>query len=104
MKTQLLAFAAGALSLGDLGSVRADLEVSASVRVSAVAEFNAPLASHGTWVEVRGYGRCWRPSGIVVGWRPYCDGEWVWTDCGWYWQSDEPWSWACYHYGSWFEA
>lgn len=47
------------------------------------------------------YGRCWHPTGVTVEWRPYCDGQWVWTDCGWYWQSDEPWAWACYHYGRW---
>lgn len=91
---------AGAL-VGIPTSVRADLEVSASVRIHAVADFNAPLSSCGTWVEVGSYGRCWRPAGIAVGWRPYCNGEWVWTDCGWYWESDEPWAWACYHYGYW---
>jgi hypothetical protein len=36
-----------------------------------------------------------------VGWRPYSYGHWVWTDYGWYWVSDEPWAWACYHYGTW---
>ncbi|HEY5914086.1 MAG TPA: DUF6600 domain-containing protein [Verrucomicrobiae bacterium] len=82
-------------------NTRADLEVSGSVQIRATAEFNAPLAAHGTWVEVGSYGRCWRPGYVVVGWRPYCTGEWVWTDCGWYWSSDEPWGWACYHYGSW---
>ncbi|HTL59574.1 MAG TPA: DUF6600 domain-containing protein, partial [Candidatus Limnocylindrales bacterium] len=40
---------------------------------------------------------------VAVGWRPYCSGEWVWTDCGWYWHSEEPWGWACYHYGYWAE-
>ncbi len=80
---------------------RADLEVTADVRVRAVAEFHAPLATHGTWVEVGGHGRCWRPSGVAVGWRPYSEGHWIWTDCGWYWVSDEPWAWACYHYGTW---
>ncbi|HWW00508.1 MAG TPA: DUF6600 domain-containing protein [Candidatus Acidoferrum sp.] len=80
---------------------RAELEVSASVQIHAKADFEAPLATHGRWVEVGSYGRCWRPAHVVVGWRPYCAGEWVWTDCGWYWQSDEPWGWACYHYGSW---
>jgi len=79
----------------------ADLEVSASVQIHATAEFEAPLAAHGSWVEVGSYGRCWHPAGVVVEWRPYCTGEWVWTDCGWYWQSDEPWGWACYHYGYW---
>jgi hypothetical protein len=79
----------------------ADLEVSASVQIHANAEFEAPLAAHGTWVEVGSYGRCWHPAGVAVEWRPYSTGEWVWTDCGWYWQSDEPWGWACYHYGYW---
>jgi hypothetical protein len=80
---------------------RAELEVSATVQIHATAEFEAPLTAHGAWVEVGSYGRCWRPAHVVAGWRPYCAGEWVWTDCGWYWQSDEPWAWACYHYGCW---
>jgi hypothetical protein len=80
---------------------RADLEVSATVQIHAKAEFEAPLSTHGTWVEVGSHGRCWHPAGVAVQWRPYCTGEWVWTDCGWYWQTDEPWGWACYHYGYW---
>jgi len=91
---------AGSLSLGAFKS-SADVAVSVGVQVNAVAEFHAPLAPHGTWVEVGSYGRCWRPSHVVVGWRPYCDGHWEWTDVGWYWVSDEPWAWATYHYGSW---
>jgi hypothetical protein len=92
-----------ALSLGILGlyDARASLEVSASVQINARADFEAPLASRGAWVEVGSYGHCWRPAGIAVDWRPYCEGRWVWTDCGWYWESDEPWAWACYHYGQW---
>lgn len=92
---------AGGLSLG-LFRASADLEVSAGVSVHSTAVFNEPLASRGTWIEVGSYGRCWRPSGVAVGWRPYCDGYWESTDCGWYWISDEPWAWACYHYGTWF--
>ena len=88
------------LSLG-VFNASADLEVSASVQISATAEFHAPLATHGAWIEVGSYGRCWRPAHVAVEWRPYCDGHWVWTDCGWYWVSDEPWAWACYHYGGW---
>lgn len=80
---------------------RADLEVSASVSISAHSDFYEPLAPHGGWIEIESYGRCWRPSAVAVSWQPYCDGHWVWTDCGWYWVSDEPWAWACYHYGSW---
>jgi len=90
------------LSLG-VPLTQADLEVSASVQIHANADFYAPLASCGTWVDVGSYGRCWRPAGVVAGWRPYCNGYWVWTDCGWYWVSDEPWAWACYHYGYWVD-
>src|SRR6185436_2063207 len=79
----------------------ANVAVSVGVHVNAVAEFHAPLAPHGVWVDVGHYGHCWRPTHVSLGWRPYCDGHWEWTDCGWYWVSDEPWSWACYHYGWW---
>jgi Family of unknown function (DUF6600) len=98
----LLIFGIAALLL-NLGvpPTQADLEVSASVQIHADADFYAPLSSCGTWVDVGSYGRCWRPAGVVVGWRPYCNGYWMWTDCGWYWASDEPWAWACYHYGYW---
>lgn len=67
--------------------------------------FYNTLAPYGTWVDVGGYGRCWRPSVVVYnsGWRPYCDhGHWVYTDCGWYWYSDYSWGWAPFHYGRWF--
>ena len=91
---------AGGLSFG-LFQASAELEVSAGVSIHATADFYEPLGARGTWVEVGSYGRCWHPAGVVVGWRPYCDGYWEWTDCGWYWVSDEPWAWACYHYGTW---
>lgn len=81
----------------------ADLEVGGSVQIHAKVDFEAPLTSYGGWVKVGSYGRCWRPAHVAAGWRPYGSGEWVWTDCGWYWQSDEPWAWACYHYGYWVD-
>jgi len=101
MNTRLRFCLVAILGTLSLNQVRADLEVSASVTVHSAADFDAPLATHGSWVEVGSYGHCWRPAGVAVQWRPYCDGEWVWTDCGWYWASDEPWGWACYHYGCW---
>lgn len=79
----------------------ADSTVAPVMQIQATADFDAPLAPDGTWVDVRTYGRCFRPASVAVDWEPYCDGEWVWTDCGWYWDSDEPWAWACYHYGTW---
>ena len=99
VKVGLVGLIAG-LGLGAFSAL-ADLEISAGVRVHAVADFYAPLTPYGSWVEVSSYGRCWHPAQVGVDWRPYENGEWVWTDCGWYWESDEPWSWACYHYGRW---
>jgi hypothetical protein len=67
--------------------------------------FYDSLAPYGSWVEIEGYGPCWRPSVVAVdpGWSPYCDhGHWIYTDCGWYWASDYSWGWAPFHYGRWF--
>src|ERR1017187_10230990 len=66
--------------------------------------FNDSLTPYGSWVVVEGYGRCWRPTVVNydVSWRPYCDrGHWVYTDYGWYWDSDYSWG-ATFHYGRWF--
>ena len=103
MKARLLITAicvASGLSLGFFRA-SAELEVSAGVSIHATTEFYEPLTPFGTWIVVGSYGRCWHPAGVVVGWRPYCNGYWEWTDCGWYWVSDDPWGWACYHYGTW---
>ncbi|HWY29585.1 MAG TPA: DUF6600 domain-containing protein, partial [Candidatus Acidoferrum sp.] len=63
--------------------------------------FQAQLAPYGNWVNVAGYGQCWQPA-INPGWRPYYDGgHWVYTDSGWYWQSDYPWGDIPFHYGRW---
>ncbi|HEY1489532.1 MAG TPA: DUF6600 domain-containing protein, partial [Verrucomicrobiae bacterium] len=64
-------------------------------------DFEQPLSPYGEWVVVNGYGRCWRPARVEVGWRPYSNGHWESTPDGWYWVSDEPWAWATYHYGRW---
>lgn len=69
-----------------------------------VTYLNDSLTPYGSWVEVEGYGRCWRPTVVIYDstWRPYCDrGHWVYTDCGWYWDSDYSWG-VTFHYGRWF--
>jgi hypothetical protein len=71
------------------------------VEIRAVDDFYEPLSPYGEWVVVGAYGRCWRPSRMEAGWRPYGDGYWQRTDAGWYWVSPEPWAWATYHYGRW---
>ena len=70
-----------------------------------VSYFYNDLSPYGTWVSLEGYGWCWQPRTVVIsrGWRPYCDGGyWVYTDAGWYWQSDYSWGWAPFHYGRWY--
>ena len=64
-------------------------------------DFYQPLSPYGDWVVVSGYGQVWRPRNVEAGWRPYANGHWELTDDGWYWESDEPWGWATYHYGRW---
>lgn len=103
MKAMRLVLLGGVLALLPLmvSQARAGVEVSVGVNVASVDQFYEPLGSYGTWVDVGGYGRCWHPARVEAGWRPYCAGSWVWTDGGWYWDSDEQWAWACYHYGRW---
>ena len=69
-----------------------------------ISTFYGELAPYGAWVDLPGYGRCWRPTVAVwnSAWRPYADcGRWLWSDCGWYWYSDYSWGWAAFHYGRW---
>lgn len=78
--------------------------VPAATQPVSVNYFYSELAPYGTWIDVPGYGRCWRPTIAVwnQSWRPYADGgRWLWTDNGWYWYSDYSWGWAPFHYGRW---
>ncbi len=72
---------------------------------SLASDFYATLSPYGAWMDIPGYGWCWRPTAAVAApeWRPYCDaGRWYYTDAGWYWQSDYSWGWAPFHYGRWW--
>jgi hypothetical protein len=73
----------------------------AGVGVSFGVFYNG-LAGNGEWISVEGGTYAWRPMHTGAGWRPYWDGRWIWTDDGWYWDSQEPWAWATYHYGRWY--
>jgi len=73
-------------------------------QVQTVSYFYDSLAPYGNWVNLSGYGWCWQPTVAVVnvGWQPYCDrGRWVYSNHGWYWNSDYSWGWAAFHYGRW---
>lgn len=70
-----------------------------------VSYFYSNLSPYGNWVEIADYGWCWQPTVAVVNvnWRPYYDrGCWIYSDFGWYWQSNYSWGWAPFHYGRWF--
>ena len=74
------------------------------VIIQQAQDFYAPLNSYGDWITLPAYGRVWQPAVTVVNaeWRPYYHGgRWIYTDCGWYWQSDYSWGWAVFHYGRW---
>jgi hypothetical protein len=60
------------------------------------------LDEYGDWTYVAGYGPCWQPRAVVMGWAPYRFGHWVWVGpWGWTWVEDEPWGFAPFHYGRW---
>jgi hypothetical protein len=72
---------------------------------ATVTYFYSTLAPYGGWVNLGGYGWCWRPTIVTYnsGWQPYCNnGYWVYSNCGWYWVSGYSWGWATFHYGRWF--
>ena len=60
------------------------------------------LDASGDWSYVAGYGECWHPRAVAVGWAPYRFGHWVYVGpWGWTWVEDEPWGFAPFHYGRW---
>lgn len=65
--------------------------------------FYDALDPYGDWDEVEGYGPVFQPREAQRdrNWRPYTDGEWVWSDHGWAWRSNETHGWATSHYGRW---
>ena len=65
--------------------------------------FYAGLAPYGNWVNLEGEW-LWQPTAVLTdpAWSPYCQrGRWVYSDCGWVWQSSYSWGWAPFHYGRW---
>src|SRR5436305_10974693 len=98
----LLGGAAGAIPAS--AQLAADIHVGPSGRASVdVGFFYDDLASYGNWIDRPSYGWVWTPRAVATTWRPYQDGHWAWTDEGWVWISDEPYGWATYHYGRWYD-
>ncbi len=63
----------------------------------------ANFANYGQWSNVPGYGQAWAPSNQSNNWTPYSNGQWTWEPgYGYTWVGNEPWGYAPYHYGRWF--
>jgi hypothetical protein len=107
MKTTRIALLALLLLGAAAGATHADVRTSVGVSVHSsnvdFGFFYDDLAPYGRWIDRPSYGWVWTPTVVDVGWRPYEDGHWVWTDQGWLWVSDEPFGWATYHYGRWYD-
>jgi hypothetical protein len=61
------------------------------------------LYTYGGWYPCAGYGNCWRPYGVGLGWSPFDSGFWI-TDAsigGPSFIGNQPWGWLPYHYGGW---
>ncbi|HEV7786285.1 MAG TPA: DUF6600 domain-containing protein, partial [Thermoanaerobaculia bacterium] len=98
----LLGVCAGAASAQP--SVGAGVQVGPRGHASVdLGFFYDSLASYGNWIERPSYGWVWTPRDVSASWRPYQAGHWVWSDEGWTWLSDEPYGWATYHYGRWYQ-
>ncbi len=55
------------------------------------------LNSYGTWSKIDGRW-AYTPLDHSV---PYTNGRWLYTEFGWYWKGNAPYSWAAEHYGFW---
>jgi len=64
--------------------------------------FYSSLSPYGNWIQINGGVNVWRPWNVRDGWAPYRYGHWIWTNDGWYWDSDEPYGYIVYHYGRWY--
>jgi len=110
MKTTRNALFALLLAAGTVTAASAQVSISAGIHVGPSGRasvdlgfFYDSLASYGNWIQRPNYGWVWTPTAVSTGWRPYEDGHWVWTDQGWTWITDEPYGWATYHYGRWYQ-
>jgi len=63
--------------------------------------FYDQLADQGNWIQTDDYGYVFQPNVSDPDWAPYTNGSWDDSPAGFYWDSDEPWGWATYHYGRW---
>ena len=61
------------------------------------------LSYYGGYFSAPGYGLCWQPYFVGLGWDPFMNGAWMWyPGFGYTWVSAYPWGWTPYRYGTWF--
>ena len=85
-------------------AVSADIHIGPSGSATVdLGFFYDDLSPYGHWVDRPQYGWVWTPRAVAASWRPYQNGHWAWTDEGWIWITDEPYGWATYHYGRWYD-
>jgi FecR protein len=72
--------------------------VNSSYYTSGIAD----LYTYGSFYPIGGYGNCWRPYGVGLGWSPFDSGGWF-NDpfYGMGFIGSQPWGWLPYHYGGW---
>lgn len=80
--------------------------LTASQRYSGVYDYTSgfgDLYTFGGWYAVDGFGYCWRPYGVSVGWNPFQFGHWFFDPAlgNWVFVGGQPWGWLPYHYGNW---
>lgn len=62
------------------------------------------FSQYGRWSDVPGYGESWAPYNQGNDWSPYSNGQWTWEPgYGYTWVGNEPWGYAPYHYGRWYD-
>jgi hypothetical protein len=87
------------LAAGRAAHAQGAIGVATSITVQ---QFMEDLSNYGTWTSDPHWGWVWQPRGVLPGWRPYAQGQWLVAEgFGMYWQSYEPFGWAVYHYGRW---
>lgn len=96
-----LGVALGAAGAASAASVSVGVQIGSRSTVD-INFFYTNLEPYGRWVDRASYGRVYFPR-VASSWRPYSQGYWVDTDYGWTWVSEEPFGWATYHYGRWYE-
>ncbi len=65
--------------------------------------FYDDLSPYGEWIDYPNYGYVWSPY-LGLDFIPYyTNGNWVYSDLGWTWNSGYVWGWGPFHYGRWFD-